>query len=374
MTNDIEKIECPACHKMFQRLRDHVTKTHKMSWEDFIKTYGDQPKCTKAISEYRRKLFTQTMFGTEEAMARHKATTSRESKKRWNNPEYKKFMKNAMSVWSNKFWHEEEFEESRKRMIEKDRLHAIKQWENPEFVNIIRDSRTKSQYGTWTNFTYSDGRTKRLRSYLEFYVATKLSKITEKFEYESISLKYVSPIDNEEHNYIPDFSITGTNILIEVKEARKHNDPVVQAKLAGAEKAGYKIFLVDFDTDLNFLRDYLEQDIVCSVQKYIELNDAACQIKHEIDMEIINDLYVKATSPGVTWNITAPTGVSLVDHYAGFPNILIEAGNKMYYNTKMAMPNFYIVGEFASNVLESLPQFKSNGAIDPKGPLKLAAQ
>ena len=83
-------------------------------------------------------------------------------------------------------------------------------------------------------------------------------------------------------------------------------------------------------------------------------------------MEIINDLYVKATSPGVTWNITAPTGVSLVDHYAGFPNILIEAGNKMYYNTKMAMPNFYIVGELASNVLESLPQFKSNGAIDPK--------
>lgn len=85
-------------------------------------------------------------------------------------------------------------------------------------------------------------------------------------------------------------------------------------------------------------------------------------------MEIISDLYTKATSPGVTWNITAPTGVSLVDHYAGFPNILIEAGNKMYYNTKIAMPNFYIVGELASNVLESLPQFKSNAAIDPKGP------
>ena len=83
-------------------------------------------------------------------------------------------------------------------------------------------------------------------------------------------------------------------------------------------------------------------------------------------MEIISDLYTKATSPGVTWNITAPTGVSLVDHYAGFPNILIEAGNKMYYNTKIAMPNFYIVGELASNVLESLPQFKSNAAIDPK--------
>lgn len=95
---------------------------------------------------------------------------------------------------------------------------------------------------------------------------------------------------------------------------------------------------------------------------------AACQIKHEIDMEIINDLYTKASSPGVTWNSLPPVGVSLVDHYAGFPNILIEAGNKMYFNTKMAMPNFYIVGELASNVLEALPQFKSNSAIDPKGP------
>ena len=85
-------------------------------------------------------------------------------------------------------------------------------------------------------------------------------------------------------------------------------------------------------------------------------------------MEIINDLYSKATSPSVTWNMTAPTGVSLVDHFAGFPNILIEAGNKMYYNTKMATPTFYIVGEWASNVLESLPQFTSAKAIDPKGP------
>ena len=83
-------------------------------------------------------------------------------------------------------------------------------------------------------------------------------------------------------------------------------------------------------------------------------------------MEIINDLFTKATSPGVEWNMTPPTGVSMVDHYAGFPNVLIEAGNKMFYNTKMAMPNFYIVGELASNVLEALPQFKSNSAIDPK--------
>lgn len=95
---------------------------------------------------------------------------------------------------------------------------------------------------------------------------------------------------------------------------------------------------------------------------------SASQIKHEIDMEIINDLYTKATSPSRTWNQAAPTGVSLVDHYNGFPIELSKVGNAMYFNTKMARPNFYVLGEDASNVVESLARFKSAGAVDPKGP------
>lgn len=96
---------------------------------------------------------------------------------------------------------------------------------------------------------------------------------------------------------------------------------------------------------------------------------SASQIKHEIDMEIINDLYTKATSPTVTpWNQAAPTGVSLVDHYNSFPITLSKVGNAMYYNTKMARPNFYVLGETAANVVESLARFKSAGAVDPKGP------
>lgn len=95
---------------------------------------------------------------------------------------------------------------------------------------------------------------------------------------------------------------------------------------------------------------------------------SAAQIKHEIDMEIINELYNKATSPGVDWNRTAPTAVSLVDHYNSFPIALTEVSNAMYFNTRMARPNFYVLGEDASNVMESLPRFKSAGAVDPKGP------
>jgi len=95
---------------------------------------------------------------------------------------------------------------------------------------------------------------------------------------------------------------------------------------------------------------------------------AASQIKHEIDMEIINELYTKATSPGKSWNMTAPVGVSLTDHFNSFPIALAEVGNAMYFNTRMASPNFYVVGENASTVLESLARFRSAGAVDPKGP------
>jgi hypothetical protein len=95
---------------------------------------------------------------------------------------------------------------------------------------------------------------------------------------------------------------------------------------------------------------------------------SAAQIKHEIDMEIIDDLYKKATSPSIAWNDVAPTGVSLVDHYNSFPIALTEIGNAMYFNTKMARPNFYVLGESTANVVESLARFKSAGAVDPKGP------
>lgn len=93
---------------------------------------------------------------------------------------------------------------------------------------------------------------------------------------------------------------------------------------------------------------------------------SAAQIKHEIDMEIINDLYTKATSPSGSFNKVAPAGVSLVDHYNGFPVTLSEIGNAMYFNTKMARPNFYVLGEDASNIVESLARFKSAGAVDPR--------
>ena len=99
---------------------------------------------------------------------------------------------------------------------------------------------------------------------------------------------------------------------------------------------------------------------------------AATQIKHEIDMEVITDLYNKATAPGRTFNAYAPTGVSLTEQYAGFPIELQKVGNAMYYNTKMAKPNFYVLGEKAANIVESLPQFESAGAIDPKGPSMVA--
>lgn len=141
--------------------------------------------------------------------------------------------------------------------------------------------------------------------------------------------------------------------------------PEVQLKLVTAPiqaKSRKLKALFSFDASYDLTNDYgmsMNNELVTY---------SAAQLRHEIDMEIVNDLYTKATSPAVNWNQAAPTGVSLVDHYNSFPIALTKAGNAMYFNTKMARPNFYVLGEDAANVVESLARFKSAGAVDPRGP------
>lgn len=120
--------------------------------------------------------------------------------------------------------------------------------------------------------------------------------------------------------------------------------------------------LYSFDASADLLNDY-GMTMSSELSAY-----TAAQIKHEIDNEIINDLYTKATAPGVTWDMTAPTGVSLADHYKSFMYKVNEAGNKIFFATQIANASWIVAGEDAVNVIESLPQFESAGIMDPKGP------
>lgn len=120
--------------------------------------------------------------------------------------------------------------------------------------------------------------------------------------------------------------------------------------------------LYSFDAAADILNDY-GMTMNSELSAY-----SAAQIKHEIDNEIINDLYTKATAPGVSWDMNAPTGVALTDHYLSFNYKINEAGNKIFFATQIANASWVIVGEDAANVVEALPTFESAGIMDPKGP------
>lgn len=94
----------------------------------------------------------------------------------------------------------------------------------------------------------------------------------------------------------------------------------------------------------------------------------AAQLKHEIDGEIMNSLLVGASAKAVTWDAKPRDGISLADHNDSIFMTIIEAGNNIFDATKLATGSFIIVGTKASNVIESLPRFRSAGAVNPVGP------
>ena len=97
------------------------------------------------------------------------------------------------------------------------------------------------------------------------------------------------------------------------------------------------------------------------------LSMSTAQLKREIDDEIIADLANKGTAPGTTFNMTVPDGISLVDHYAGFPAAVTVASNNIWNLTQVADASWIIVGANAANIIESIPRFKSAGVVNPKG-------
>lgn len=94
----------------------------------------------------------------------------------------------------------------------------------------------------------------------------------------------------------------------------------------------------------------------------------ASQIKHEIDGEIMGDLYRAAGAKSVTWSSKVRDGISMRDHNESFYNTIIEAGNNIFDATKIANASFLVVGMGAANIVETLPRFRPAGALRPVGP------
>ena len=96
----------------------------------------------------------------------------------------------------------------------------------------------------------------------------------------------------------------------------------------------------------------------------------AAEIRHEIDGEIMNDIYNQAQAGGTmfTWSKTPGTGVSYKDHKDTFVDTLITMSNAIFKDTLRAEGNFIVAGINAASLIESLDAFEPSADSLKPGP------
>lgn len=96
----------------------------------------------------------------------------------------------------------------------------------------------------------------------------------------------------------------------------------------------------------------------------------AAEIRHEIDGEIMNDLFNQAQAGGAmfTWSKTPGTGVSYKDHKDTFIDTLTTMSNAIFKDTLRAEGNFIVAGINASSLIETLENFEPSADSLKPGP------
>lgn len=96
---------------------------------------------------------------------------------------------------------------------------------------------------------------------------------------------------------------------------------------------------------------------------------ASGEIAHEIDTEIILDLYNQAGAGApLIWSRTAPIGVQLIDHYDTFWAKLAEGDAAIFGATQRFNPNFVCCGINVAAVIQVMRNFDGTGAAGGVGP------
>ena len=99
------------------------------------------------------------------------------------------------------------------------------------------------------------------------------------------------------------------------------------------------------------------------------LEAISAEIKHEVDGEIMNDIYLQAGLSS-TWDMTRPDYISQKEHRETFISEISSASNQIFQETRRAVGNYLIVGKKGADVLESLgePRYKSASVGTLAGP------
>lgn len=123
--------------------------------------------------------------------------------------------------------------------------------------------------------------------------------------------------------------------------------------------------LFAFDAAFDMQRDY-GVDINTAL-----VSQVATEIKHEIDGELLENALAAAGANGgvaLTWAKTPGTGVSITEHNLSIWNKMVESSNAIFAATKRAAMTWVCIGIGVANIIETLPNFKSAGVINPVGP------
>ena len=96
----------------------------------------------------------------------------------------------------------------------------------------------------------------------------------------------------------------------------------------------------------------------------------AAEIRHEIDGEIMNDLWTQAAAGGAVfnWSKTPGTGVSYKDHKDTFVDTLIAMSNAIFKDTMRAEGNFVVAGINAASLIESIGDGRFQASADALKP------
>lgn len=112
----------------------------------------------------------------------------------------------------------------------------------------------------------------------------------------------------------------------------------------------------------------MQQEYGQDIRKLVELQ-VAQEILHEIDGEIMQDLFVQAGSTQAAWSAAAPVGVSKRDHYESFLFHANQASNMIFGKTKKARGNFIVAGLNVCSIIEMAVNFKpvavQDGVVGP---------
>jgi len=95
----------------------------------------------------------------------------------------------------------------------------------------------------------------------------------------------------------------------------------------------------------------------------------AGEIMHEIDSEVMTDLYrVAGAGPEQTWSSAVPRGISMTDHYNTFKIAVDKCCAKIYKATRRVRGNWLVGGVNVGTVCSSVVGFKAEDVADVNGP------